>query len=171
MSDVKWTFPNDLLSTSIDMMRMPGASGNEGLALWLGRSDDDVSIFITHVIEVYGTGFSTSPLHLSLSRRAISELTDLADHLGAYLVGQIHSHPGRFIDLSELDRVQGFRVPDFLSVVCPNYAQYADTRIGDCGIHVFERGDFRRLSNAEAKNRILMSPVSVEKVYCEVNRD
>jgi hypothetical protein len=170
MNHVTWTLPNDLLAASIEIMRADGAVGNEGLALWLGTGDDD-ALSITHVVAVRGTGFVTSPLYLRLSFRAIAQLTDLAQRLGVYLVGQVHSHPGLLTDLSDLDREQGFRVPDFLSVVCPHYAQRPATKLEECGIHVFEGRGYRRLGNAESRQRIQIAPVRVARVECEVHHD
>lgn len=70
MSTMNWKIPKDLLSVSIQMMRPHGVRGNEGLALWLGRQESAYTVEITHVVEVCGSGFSTSPLHLGLSLRA-----------------------------------------------------------------------------------------------------
>lgn len=170
MSQVTWTLPNDLLPTSIEIMRPHGAEGNEGLALWLGTGEDD-ELSITHVVAVHGSGFVTSPLYLRLSFRAMAELTELTERLGVYLLGQVHSHPGRLIDLSDLDREQGFRVPDFLSVVCPHYAQRPDTTLSECGLHVYEGSGYRRLSHTESGRRIRLAPVRVARVACEVHHD
>src|SRR5262249_1202483 len=138
MNRLRWCLPGDLLRASVEIMRPNGADGNEGLALWLGCRSDAETAHVTHLVEVYGSGFRTLPLHVSLSVKAISGLDDLAESLDCYLLGQIHSHPRNFLDLSELDKEHGIRVPDYLSVVCPHYAQRGTTRLRDCGIHVFE---------------------------------
>lgn len=171
MSELIWTVPEDLLAASITIMRPHGARGNEGLALWLGTSDDPLQATVSHVVELYGSGFLTSPLHMRLSLRAMAALTDLADRLGVYLVGQIHSHPGTFIDLSELDKAQGMRIPDYLSVVCPHYAQRSETTFGDCGVHVFESTGYRWLPPADAARRILYSETKVTVLRYEVAHD
>jgi hypothetical protein len=170
MTAIRWTLPQDLLSRSIEIMRPAGRAGNEGLALWMGTGDDD-SVVVTHVFGVHGSGFVTSPLYLRLSFRAIAQLSDLADQRGVYLVGQIHSHPGTLVDLSDLDRIQGFRVPDFLSVVCPHYAQRPQTTLDNCGVHVFDRGDYRRLTSMEARRRIRVETSTAQVVHCEVHSD
>src|SRR5690349_22169836 len=122
MNPTTWPLPADLLFESLRIMRPHGARGNEGLALWFG-SERGGRVHITHVVEPYGAGFVTSPYHMELSLRAMSVLTDLAETLGGPLVGQIHSHPGVFLDLSDLDEREGLRVPGYLSFVCPHYAQ------------------------------------------------
>jgi proteasome lid subunit RPN8/RPN11 len=147
-------------------MRPHGALGNEGLALWLGRAEG-TRVDVEHVVEVWGVGFQTSPLFMSLSMRAMASLTDLAEYVGAYLVGQIHSHPRTFVDLSELDESHGIRIPNYLSLVCPYYAQ-RDSTIGECGVHVFEDRAYRRLEPVEAENRITVTTSRVNKIYLEV---
>lgn len=98
----------------------------------------------------------------------MSKLTDLADELGTYLVGQIHSHPGRFIDLSEVDQKYGVRCQDYLSVVCPHYAQRELSGIQECGVHLFDRGHYRRFGAAEVTRRIVHSSAAVSVVNLEV---
>jgi len=171
MSTINWKIPKDLLSVSIQMMRPHGVRGNEGLALWLGRRESAYTVEITHAVEVYGSGFSTSPLHMGLSLRAMTSLLDLADSLGRYLVGQIHSHPGRYIDLSDLDRAQGIRVPNYLSLVCPYYAQRKTTVMSECGVHAFEEGEYRWLPQAEASRRLAKSDQPVIRLRQEVQHD
>ena len=167
MSELNWLLPEDLLNKSIEIMRSHGALGNEGLALWLGKANGTV-IQITHLVEVTGPGFKTSPLYMGLSMRAMAKLTDLADQLDRYLAGQIHSHPGTFIELSELDKAHGIRAPNYLSVVCPHYAQHPKTTLGECGIHVFEGHNYKRMSQAVSEQRIKISTANVSKCICEV---
>lgn len=167
MNQLHWLLPEDLFQESINIMRPHGAVGNEGLALWMGKVNNSI-IEITHLVEVAGPGFKTSPLYMGLSMRAMARLTDLADQLDRYLVGQIHSHPGTFVDLSDLDKAHGIRVPNYLSIVCPYYAQRSSTILGDCGMHVFEGGNYRRMNTAMAAHRIKIAATRVSKLNCEV---
>lgn len=167
MHETTWTLPADLLDVSVDVMRPHGLIGNEGLALWLGSSDGNQAR-VTHLVALRGGGFHASPVQLRLSWNAMSRLTDLADELGTYLVGQIHSHPGRFVDLSDVDRKYGIRCQDFLSVVCPHYAQRAVSGLEECGVHLFDGGGYRRLDTAEVARRIEISAATVDVVNLEV---
>lgn len=167
MNALTWNLPSDLLAASVAMMRPHGRVGNEGLALWLGRNDGQQAI-VTHMVSLRGAGFRTSPLQLRLSWHAMSKLTDLADSLDTYLLGQIHSHPGVYLDLSEPDQVYGVRCQDYLSVVCPHYAQRDVAGLDDCGVHLFDEGAYRRLLPAETTRRITLSPVAVTEVELEV---
>jgi len=167
MNELHWLLPEDLLQKSINVMRPHGVVGNEGLALWFGKANGS-TIEITHLVEVSGPGFRTSPLYMGLSMRAMAKLTDLADQLDRYLVGQIHSHPKTFVELSDLDKAHGIRVPNYLSIVCPYYAQRPSTTLSDCGIHVFEGSNYRRMNPAVAARRIQIASTRVSKLNCEV---
>jgi proteasome lid subunit RPN8/RPN11 len=167
MHEMTWTLPNNLLDVSVELMRPHGRIGNEGLALWLGTAEGSQAR-VTHIVALHGRGLQSSPVQLRLSWNAMSQLTDLAGELGTYLVGQIHSHPGHFLDLSDVDRTYGIRCQDYLSVVCPHYAQRAVTSFGECGVHLFDGGAYRRLSDTEVARRIALSAAAVEVVNLEV---
>lgn len=167
MTETTWHLPTDLLETSVEVMRPNGRIGNEGLALWLGVSAGGQAR-VTHLVAVHGAGFRASPLQLHLSWNAMARLTDLADELGTYLVGQIHSHPGRYLELSEVDQKYGVRCQDYLSVVCPHYAQRAVSGIHECGVHLFDRGSYRRFCTAEVARRVFHADAAVNFVELEV---
>ena len=167
MMSTQWTLPKDLISASVEVMKPHGMYGNEGLALWFG-TENEAHITVTHMVELHGPGFRTSPLNLQISLAGMSALTELAQNLNAYLIGQIHSHPRNFIDLSEVDVVHGIRIPDYLSLVCPHYAQAPNTTLAQCGVHVFEAGTYRRLSAGEVSRRISSTSALVNKITLEV---
>jgi proteasome lid subunit RPN8/RPN11 len=167
MSQLQWAIPANLLEHSVTVMRPHGARGNEGLALWFGRGDER-RVKITLAVEVCGAGFLTTPLFMSLSMRAMAALTDLAEKRRVFLAGQIHSHPGSFIDLSELDEAKGIRTPNYLSVVCPYYAQRDVAGLHECGVHVFEGAQYRRLAAEEIARRIAIANAPLAKLRLEV---
>lgn len=167
----RWLLPHDLLPSSVEAMRPLGARGREGLALWFGTLNEGGVAEVTHLVQPVGPGFESTALYLRLSMRAIGQLTDFAENLGVFLIGQIHSHPGNFVDLSELDIRQGFRFQDFLSIVCPQYAQRLDTRLSDCGAHTFDNGAYRRMARAEMEARLVISPRSTTALRMEVQDD
>jgi hypothetical protein len=171
MTKRRWLLPHDLLSSSIEVMRPLGAQGREGLALWFGTLDDDGVAKVTHLVQPVGPGFRSNALYLRLSMRAVGQLTDFADNLGVFLIGQVHSHPGTFVDLSELDVRQGFRFQDFLSLVCPHYAQRPNTRLSDCGTHTFDNGSYRRMARPEMESRLVIGPSSTDVLRLEVKDD
>jgi hypothetical protein len=168
MTSMSWSLPINLLAASVEIMRPNGLHGNEGLALWLG-DERDRTARVTHILRLHGSGFVAGPLQLSLSMRAISRITDLSDELGLYWVGQIHSHPGMFVDLSRVDRAFGVKVQDYLSVVCPHYAQARTSDLNECGVHVFDEGAYRRFTQCEVATRIRIGQHKAEVLDLEVH--
>lgn len=162
-----WDMPHQLLPRSVEAMRPYGVKGHEGLCLWFGSEEAGV-VSITHLVVPYGPGLVTHPLHLSLSMRAMSRITRLADEIDCYWVGQIHSHPGLLLDLSDVDRRMGVRVQDYLSLVCPYYAQRDVHDVRHCGVHVYDAGKYRRLSVSEIESRINVSDRSLSVLPVEV---
>lgn len=168
MKSFSWLLPKNLLSESISVMAPQGRVGSEGLALWMGYKKEG-NVYISHVIELFGPGFVTSPLHMSLSLSAMASLTQFAEQHNIFLVGQIHSHPGTLINLSDIDKRMGIRVPNYLSVVCPHYAQIPETSMNECGVHIFDIGAYRQLSSKEIKNRIIQIDHSLTKIRMKVS--
>lgn len=162
-----WNIPRQLLPRSVEAMRPYGARGHEGLCLWFG-CEEAGTVSITHLIVPYGSGLVTHPLHLSLSMRAMSRITRLAGEIDRYWAGQIHSHPGLMLDLSNVDRRMGVLVQDYLSLVCPHYAQQDVQGVHQCGVHVFDAGRYRRLPALEVETRIVVSDRSLEIIPVEV---
>jgi proteasome lid subunit RPN8/RPN11 len=166
--EVIWKLPTDLLATSLRVMKPHGAIGNEGIAFWYGRRIDH-EVEVTHIVEVHGYGIQHSPLQLRVSLRAMEALTDLVDRIDSHLVGQIHSHPSTMLGLSDVDKSNGIRIQDYLSLVSPYYAQIDVLSVEDCGVHVFDDGRYRRFQIEEIRRRIRISPSKVIPIALEVH--
>ena len=154
-----WVLPDHTLQASLEEMARDGQAGNEGIALWLGRQTD-ADAEVTLVVGLRGLGVIKRPDQLRIASWLLNEVTDLALERGVSLLGQIHSHEeGYGTDLSPTDRTYGIAVPYFLSVVAPGFGLHAETRLADCGVHIFEpRLGYRRLPPAEVAQRIHVLP-------------
>jgi len=154
-----WCVPELAFAASLQEMARDGVRGDEGVALWLGRRGNGQAE-VTHVVALRGPGVTKRPDQLVIQPALVNEVTDLAIELGVVLVGQIHSHGKLYgTDLSHADRTFGIQVPFFLSLVAPDYALRPQTRLDDCGVHVFELGrGFRRFSAAEVAQRLQIVP-------------
>lgn len=74
---------------------------------------------------------------------------------GLSLAGQVHTHPGPFVDHSHGDECDAFMpVENSLSLVVPFYGRGGMMPITNCGVHRFEGGSYRRLSDAEITSTI-----------------
>ncbi len=153
----RWLIPSSAWSESFREMALDGHSGNEGVALWLGRREGDQAE-ITHVVALRGPEVVREPDLLVIGASLLNDVTDLVVELGARLIGQIHSHGTRCgINLSYSDRQNGIKTPGYLSIVAPDYAVRPGTRLVQCGVHVFEKDSgFRRLAGEEVRRRVLV---------------
>lgn len=149
-----WKMSDEVLKLSLIEMARTGASGSEGIALWLGTRIDGI-VTVTHVVGLRGAGIQHHPLRLDISPQLMNDVADLAIELGLALVGQIHAHPGNFVALSDVDRTYGIAVPGYLSVVAPHYATRPGTSLEDCGVYVFEpRSGYRCMAAEEMRSRV-----------------
>lgn len=149
-----WRMPADLLANSIEEMAPDGRHGCEGIVLWLGRVEAGTAT-VHHLVGLAGPQVVKRPDQLRISPDLMNEVAEFAEARDEMLVGQIHSHPGTYVDLSPTDLHYGISAPHFLSVVAPFYAQ--DPSIGwtDCGVHVYmPREGFRRFPDGEIRRRI-----------------
>lgn len=164
-SPMIWILPKAAVTASISEMAPDGRRGCEGVALWLGRRFAGI-VSVTHVVALRGPGVTKRPDHLSISPELLNEVTMLSIQAGVYLVGQIHSHPSTWVDLSEADKRYGIRMPGYLSVVAPDFARRPSTAIAECGVHLFDRGAWRRLGDIERTCRVITGSgdVSVKEV-------
>lgn len=151
-----WRVPMVALKVSLAEMAPDGALGREGVALWLGRRAAGIA-YVTHVVGLRGAGVVKRTDHLSISAELLDDVTDIAIEHGVYLVGQIHSHPGAWVDLSDADKLYGIQARGYLSVVAPHFARDPLTRPDACGFHVFDGRCWRRLGAWERPWRVAIT--------------
>lgn len=165
----RWRIPRVLWQQTLRELAQDGARGCEGICLWLAPLDetpatDGAALQFTRGAVLRGPLVRRHALSIAMDPELLSELTDVLDREGLILAGQVHAHPGEFIDLSEVDKAMGFRVPGFLSVVSPYYGVRLETPLEYCGFHEFiARTGYHRLPPAEVAERIR----AVEAAVCE----
>lgn len=160
-----WQLPQSAFDASLQEMATDGRLGREGVALWLGNRNDGAAQ-VTHVVLLRGPGVAKRHDLLQIGADLMNDVTDLAIELGVMLVGQIHSHGVLYgTDLSLTDRRYGVMVPDYLSVVAPDFALRPRTLIADCGVHIYELGrGYRRFSQREISERLDMTATQAVSV-------
>ncbi len=98
--------------------RQAGSRGTEGVALWLGRRDEDQTI----VSEVYVPDHEA---YFDYFRIPPSSMSALLRHLGetqTFIAAQVHSHPKYAFHSLADDRWAIVRHLGALSLVVPNFA-------------------------------------------------
>lgn len=154
----RWEVPEQLIQASIQEMAADGRNGCEGIVLWLGKVSGGVAS-IKHLVGLTGPLIVKLPDHLRVDPDLFCRVAEFSEARELTLVGQIHSHPGTYVDLSYADIKYGIAAPYYLSVVAPHYAQDARADWGECGVHMFEpKRGFRRLGANEVGKRIRRLP-------------
>jgi hypothetical protein len=157
-----WIIPNLLWEHSLEELGRDGRHGCEGICLWLTSLAAETPLEFVRAAVLRGPLVRRTPFSIQIDSQLMSELTDELDAQGLMLAGQVHGHPGRFLDLSDVDRALGFRVPEFLSAVAPHYGTRPDTPLQQCGFHEFVPSvGYRMLTSADLAARISTSETRV----------
>lgn len=94
---------------------------------------------------------------------ANTEVVQALDRLRLVLVGQVHSHPGTWVDHSDGDDEGALvRFEGYWSLVVPVFAREGLCPLERCGVHRFQRGRFERLTVAALNARVQVVPPSVD---------
>lgn len=154
----KWELPVGALADSIAELAPDGKRGNEGIVLWAGHLEGGLAR-VVHLIGLHGPLIRKLPLQMIIDPDLFVKISLFCAKARLTLLGQIHSHPKTFTDLSEVDKKYGIATPNFLSVVAPHYGQRPATKWTECGVHVFEEAaGFRRMSVEEVQRRVVLDP-------------
>ena len=131
---------------------------HEGIVYWAGIEAQS-DWFITTAIRPYA---DTTWGSYKTSAFINAEVILAAHYHRLHLLGQVHSHPGGWVDHSPGD-LEGAFMPfeGFLSIVVPHYAVQNLEVLDDCGVHRFEHGRFRQLAGHEVNELIRIIPVEL----------
>ncbi len=130
-------------------------AAHEGVVYWAGRSADGHCLITTCIAPKASTTWGSFDTSMAANAEVISFL---ARHR-LELLAQVHSHPGPYVDHSTGDDC-GALMPyeNYLSIVVPHYAQHGLSPLNNCGIHRFESGQFRRLTDEEIDESFSIVP-------------
>jgi hypothetical protein len=129
-------------------VRQYGGEDAEAGGFLLGSYDDATA---TVLALAEGLGVERSRGLFRISGRAMERLFAFADDENLRVWAQVHSHPrGSFLSLT--DETDGFRVPDFLSGVIPQYAE-PPREPQSWGWWTFRHGEWQPADNPGVANR------------------
>jgi hypothetical protein len=149
-----WRIPEAAIEDSLEEMATDGLKSREGIVLWLGKDDGDIAE-VTHLVRLRGPLIEKRRDLINIQPALLNDVADIAIENRVRLVGQVHTHgPGYRLDLSPTDRECGIKVPWYLSLVAPDYAQ-TRSPLHAWGAHVFTReAGYVRLRPDEAIERL-----------------
>jgi len=145
----------------------------EGLLRTYGGGDDHEGIVYLGGLELAGIGaVALSALSPQAEttwgsfKTGLQSNTEVVEALATQhlsLVAQVHSHPGEWVDHSDGDDEGALvKFDGFWSIVVPTFARKGMTPIESCGVHVYRRRAFRRLTSAAIAARVHLVPHSID---------
>jgi len=136
-----------------------GEEEHEGIIYLGGRDVDDGSIALVVLCPIATTTWGSFRTDVDANTAVVSTLGTL----GMSLVGQVHSHPGEWVDHSDGDdRGALVRFVGYWSLVVPSFGRHGVRPIEQCGVHLFENGTFNRLTTHALRARVHVVPTSVD---------
>jgi proteasome lid subunit RPN8/RPN11 len=137
----------NILNRTVDVLRQSNHSQpHEGVAYWAGRRVGDEYFITTCIAPTAQTTYGSFDTSSHTNAKVIIYLASAS----LELLGQVHSHPGVFVDHSDGDDERALMPYEgFLSIVVPHYAHRGMRPLAMCGIHIFEKFKFRRLKDSE----------------------
>lgn len=153
--DLKNLFvPQLVVQNGQKFLRAAGATGREGLVLWVGRKENS-TFFVTDLVIPEQRGIRTADgVCVVIEGSAIARLNADLYKRQLQLIAQVHSHPGAAFHSATDDEYAIATKIGCLSLVVPNFA----TRpffLGDCAVYKLSTtGKWRELSINEASRLI-----------------
>jgi hypothetical protein len=129
-------------------------TAHEGVAYWAGQRVAGGVVLTTCI----APAATTTRGSFETSARANAEVIAYLGSAKLELIAQVHSHPGDFVGHSDGDDRRALMPYEgYLSVVVPHYGREGMRPLTKCGVHIFERSKFRRLSEDEIDSRFRVS--------------
>ena len=126
---------------------------NEGLVYWAGTRNGDQAI----VRMVVAPQASSEERRITTSHSSNANYIKTISKHGFVHIGQIHSHPGTFIDHSlGDDEWTPFKRHGLISIVVEMYGENGMSKLNTCGVHKYVCGNFERLNEQYIEERFFI---------------
>jgi hypothetical protein len=121
---------------------------HEGFVYWCGtRLGDNI-----HITGAIAPRTVSSPFRVSTDYQSNAEFVRTLSANKLFMIAQVHSHPGDWIDHSPGDDERAaFKFKGLLSIVVKQYGEKGMMPLHSCGVHRFDGEDFFRLTTAYVK--------------------
>ena len=135
----------------------PQGTDHEGVVIWAGVTIENMGAkFVTSCIVPEA---DTSPGSFDITPAADARVVQTINEYDLSGIGLLHSHPGPNTDHSRGDEKDAGLVFDgYYSIVVPNYGTDGVRPLTQCGVHRYEQGRFRRLSNDIVEQQFVTIP-------------
>lgn len=136
-----------------------GEDDHEGVVYLGGVEAELGAVALVAISPVAATTRGSFRTDLDANTDVVGTLAEL----GLVLVGQVHSHPGDWVDHSDGDDEGALvRFEGYWSLVVPTFAREGMRPLARCGVHLYTSKEFRRLSTNAVRSRVSIIPTSVD---------
>jgi proteasome lid subunit RPN8/RPN11 len=136
-----------------------GDETHEGVVHLGGVETIDQSVALLAIAPIATTTPGSFRTDLAANTAVVAALATC----GLTLIGQVHSHPGDWVDHSDGDDHGALiKFEGYWSVVVPTFARQGLLPLTRCGIHLYSHGRFARLTDAAVGARVRVIPQSVD---------
>lgn len=137
-----------VVSSTIEVLNEYGSISHEGLVYWAGYQDKH-NVKITTVI---APETESAESRVTVPSKSNFYVVKTLSKNRILHIGQVHSHPGSWVDHSYGDdEWASFKRHGLLSLVVPRYCMEGMLPFHKCGIHRFVEDKFLRLSDRYIK--------------------
>ena len=154
-----WLPEGVVLKTARLLRSYCGPEEHEGVVYWGGMETPGGPVVLTAMSPTAATTWGSFRTDSDANAKLVLTLA----RLDLVLVAQVHSHPGDWVDHSDGDDSGALvRFQGFWSLVVPHFARGGMQHLSNLGIHLYDAGEFRRLSNEAAAARVRILPAAVD---------
>ncbi len=159
---INYLLSDQIIQKTTDVLQEYASIENshEGFVYWCGSITSKEAKITTVIAPETSSSYGRVSTSHSSNFEFIKELNkrDLVH------IAQVHSHPTDWVDHSDGDNNWApFRSEGLVSIVVPNFGTTGMLPLHKCGVHRFEKGSFRRLSNNDVKRHFKIH----SKIDCE----
>jgi hypothetical protein len=131
-----------------------GKDAAEGVVYWAGSVNGDVR----NITAAIAPKTDSSRYGINTSNESNAKFVEFICDYDLEYIAQVHSHPGTWVDHSEVDNEEtAFRSEGLVSIVVPSFGENGMSPLFMCGIHRFSNGKFIRLNNKYIKKHFLVN--------------
>src|SRR5437867_1627638 len=154
-----WLPEGVVLETERRLRSYCGPEEHEGVVYWGGTETPGGPVVLTALSPTAATTRGSFRTDADANTTLVLTLA----RLDLVLVAQVHSHPGDCVDHSDGDDSGALvRFQGFWSLVVPQFARSGMQQLSRLGIHLYDAGQFRRLSSEAVTARVRILPGAVD---------
>ena len=156
--------PQGIVPEIAKILRSYGdGEAHEGVVYLGGVETAEQSVALIAIAPVATTTRGSFRTDLNSNAAVVSTLATR----GLTLIGQVHSHPGDWVDHSDGDDEGALvRFQGYWSLVIPAFARRGLLPLTRCGIHLYDQGRFARLTEGAVAARVRVIPQAVDLRRC-----